>query len=86
MKFSSLALRFGASGSTAARLVRSRLSRQRPAPEWAGDESLSDPEGWHDRVAEALPITKQQWDTVPYAGGVWAAAFEQPGCVKASAM
>lgn len=34
---------------------------------------------WYDRVVEALPVTGQSWDTVPYAGGLWAAACDHAG-------
>jgi choline dehydrogenase-like flavoprotein len=34
---------------------------------------------WYDRVAEALPITAQPWDRVPYAGGLFAAACRHAG-------
>lgn len=34
---------------------------------------------WYDRVAEALPITRTEWDTVPYAGGLFAAACKHAG-------
>jgi choline dehydrogenase-like flavoprotein len=36
-------------------------------------------EPWYDRVAEALPVTKQEWDDVPYAGGLFAAACDRAG-------
>jgi len=34
---------------------------------------------WYDRVCEALPVTMQTWDRVPYAGGLWAAACAHAG-------
>jgi choline dehydrogenase-like flavoprotein len=34
---------------------------------------------WYDRVTEALPVTQQQWEKVPYAGGLWAAACDHAG-------
>ena len=34
---------------------------------------------WYDRVAEALPITRQPWDRVPFAGGLFAAACAHAG-------
>jgi choline dehydrogenase-like flavoprotein len=34
---------------------------------------------WYDRVAEALPITMQSWDQVPYPGGLFAAACHHAG-------
>ena len=34
---------------------------------------------WYDRVSEALPVTRQSWDSVPYAGGLFAAACARAG-------
>ncbi len=34
---------------------------------------------WYDRVAEALPVSKQDWSEVTYAGGLWAAACNHAG-------
>jgi choline dehydrogenase-like flavoprotein len=34
---------------------------------------------WYDRVEHTLPVEKQTWDDVPYAGGVWAAACRHAG-------
>ncbi|XVV07292.1 FAD-dependent oxidoreductase [Actinosynnema sp. CA-248983] len=34
---------------------------------------------WYDKVSEALPITKQDWDEVTYAGGLFAAACNHAG-------
>jgi len=34
---------------------------------------------WYDKVAEALPISRQDWSTVPYAGGLFAAACDHAG-------
>lgn len=34
---------------------------------------------WYDVVSEALPITPQRWDQVPYAGGLFAAACAHAG-------
>lgn len=45
-------------------------------PETITRDSL-DP--WYDRVTEALPVTKQSWDKVPYAGGLWAATCDHAG-------
>lgn len=36
-------------------------------------------EPWYDRVAEALPVTRQDWSDVSYAGGVFAAACARSG-------
>ncbi|GAB3834740.1 GMC family oxidoreductase N-terminal domain-containing protein [Dactylosporangium cerinum] len=34
---------------------------------------------WYDRVSEALPVSMQTWDRVPYAGGLFAAACAHAG-------
>nr|WTA64413.1 GMC family oxidoreductase [Micromonospora sp. NBC_00855] len=34
---------------------------------------------WYDRVSQALPVTMQDWDRVPYAGGLFAAACAHAG-------
>jgi enediyne biosynthesis protein E9 len=34
---------------------------------------------WYDRVVEALPVTQQTWEKVPYAGGIFAAACAHAG-------
>ncbi|WP_155372850.1 FAD-dependent oxidoreductase [Catellatospora vulcania] len=34
---------------------------------------------WYDRVSEALPVTQQSWDSIPYGGGLWAAACHHAG-------
>src|SRR5262245_66408379 len=34
---------------------------------------------WYDRIAEALPVTRQTWSDVSYAGGLFAAACAQAG-------
>ncbi|GAA4195401.1 FAD-dependent oxidoreductase [Microbispora amethystogenes] len=34
---------------------------------------------WYDRVAEALPVSQQDWPDVTYAGGLWAAACAHAG-------
>ncbi|MET8546291.1 GMC family oxidoreductase [Kitasatospora sp. NPDC004799] len=46
---------------------------------WPGaiDRDVLDP--WYDRVEEALPITRQDWNDVTYAGGLFAAACEHAG-------
>ncbi|HZN70155.1 MAG TPA: GMC family oxidoreductase [Micromonosporaceae bacterium] len=41
------------------------------------DRDSLDP--WYDRVVEALPVTQQSWDKVPYAGGLFAAACAHAG-------
>jgi choline dehydrogenase-like flavoprotein len=34
---------------------------------------------WYDRVAEALPVTQNDWSTATYPGGLWAAACDRAG-------
>lgn len=34
---------------------------------------------WYDRATEALPVTKQSWEKIPYAGGLFAAACAHAG-------
>jgi enediyne biosynthesis protein E9 len=34
---------------------------------------------WYDRVAEALPVSRQDWSEVTYPGGLWAAACAHAG-------
>ncbi|WP_103502622.1 MULTISPECIES: FAD-dependent oxidoreductase [unclassified Streptomyces] len=34
---------------------------------------------WYDRVEEALPVSRQGWADVSYAGGLWAAACDRAG-------
>ncbi|NUR47384.1 MAG: GMC family oxidoreductase [Hamadaea sp.] len=34
---------------------------------------------WYDRVSQALPVTQQSWDKVPYGGGLWGAACDHAG-------
>jgi enediyne biosynthesis protein E9 len=34
---------------------------------------------WYDRVAEALPVTTQDWNDVTYPGGLWAALCDHAG-------
>ena len=41
------------------------------------DRSALDP--WYDKVAEALPITQQDWNDVTYSGGLFAAACAHAG-------
>ncbi|HEY2577490.1 MAG TPA: GMC family oxidoreductase [Streptosporangiaceae bacterium] len=36
-------------------------------------------EPWYDRVAEALPVSRQDWSEVTYPGGLWAAACNHAG-------
>ena len=46
---------------------------------WPTSISRDALEPWYDRVAEALPITRQAWDKIPYAGGLFAAACQHAG-------
>lgn len=46
---------------------------------WPAAVSRDTLEPWYDRVAEALPVTQQEWRHVPYAGGLWAAACDHAG-------
>ncbi len=46
---------------------------------WPTSISRDALEPWYDRVAEALPITRQTWDKIPYAGGLFAAACQHAG-------
>ena len=46
---------------------------------WPAAVSRDSLEPWYDRVAEALPVEKQDWDDVTYAGGLWAAACAHSG-------
>ncbi|MEV0694869.1 GMC family oxidoreductase [Streptomyces sp. NPDC050388] len=34
---------------------------------------------WYDRIEESLSVSKQGWDDVSYAGGLWAAACDRAG-------
>ncbi|MFD6565104.1 GMC family oxidoreductase N-terminal domain-containing protein [Micromonospora profundi] len=46
---------------------------------WPASISRDALEPWYDRVAEALPITRQTWDKIPYAGGLFGAACKHAG-------
>jgi choline dehydrogenase-like flavoprotein len=46
---------------------------------WPASISRDTLEPWYDRVAEALPVTTQSWNDVPYAGGLFAAACNHAG-------
>jgi choline dehydrogenase-like flavoprotein len=46
---------------------------------WPSAVSRDTLEPWYDRVEESLPISKQTWDDVPYAGGLFAAACAHSG-------
>ncbi|PZF92517.1 FAD-dependent oxidoreductase [Micromonospora deserti] len=46
---------------------------------WPAAISRESLEPWYDRVAEALPVTRQTWDTVPFAGGLFGAVCDHAG-------
>ena len=46
---------------------------------WPAAVSRDSLEPWYDRVAEAMPVHKQDWNDVTYAGGLWAAACNHSG-------
>jgi choline dehydrogenase-like flavoprotein len=46
---------------------------------WPRSISRDTLDPWYDRVAEALPVTTQDWDDVTYAGGLWAALCSHAG-------
>jgi len=46
---------------------------------WPAAISRDALEPWYDRVAEALPVSRQDWNDVPYAGGLFGAACEHAG-------
>jgi choline dehydrogenase-like flavoprotein len=46
---------------------------------WPSSLSRNSLEPWYDRVEEALPVYKQEWSTVPYAGGLFGAACAHAG-------
>jgi Choline dehydrogenase and related flavoproteins len=46
---------------------------------WPAAISRESLEPWYDRVAEALPVSRPDWNTVPYAGGLFAAACANAG-------
>ncbi|PWU48352.1 glucose-methanol-choline oxidoreductase [Micromonospora globispora] len=46
---------------------------------WPASISRDTLDPWYDRVVEALPVTMQSWEKVPYAGGLWAAACDHAG-------
>ncbi|HEX6354989.1 GMC family oxidoreductase [Actinophytocola sp.] len=57
---------FDKQGSIGRRLWPTAISRETLDP-------------WYDRVSEAMPVTKQDWNDVTYAGGLWAAACNHSG-------
>lgn len=46
---------------------------------WPESVSRDSLEPWYDRVAESIPVSKQDWNDVSYAGGLWAAACDHAG-------
>ncbi|MGE5826807.1 MAG: GMC family oxidoreductase N-terminal domain-containing protein [Micromonosporaceae bacterium] len=46
---------------------------------WPADVNRDSLEPWYDRIAEALPIQRQTWSDVTYAGGLFAAACAHAG-------
>ncbi|WP_158851263.1 GMC family oxidoreductase N-terminal domain-containing protein [Saccharothrix deserti] len=46
---------------------------------WPGAISRDTLDPWYDKVSEALPVTKQDWNDVSYAGGLFAAACNHAG-------
>jgi choline dehydrogenase-like flavoprotein len=48
-------------------------------PMWPSSVDRDALEPWYDRVAEALPITTQDWNDVTYSGGLFAAACDHAG-------
>jgi enediyne biosynthesis protein E9 len=46
---------------------------------WPAAISRDSLDPWYDRVCEALPVTSQGWERVPYAGGLWGAACAHAG-------
>jgi choline dehydrogenase-like flavoprotein len=46
---------------------------------WPSAISRDTLEPWYNRVAESIPVTKQDWHDISYAGGLWAAACNHAG-------
>ncbi|HEX3649255.1 MAG TPA: FAD-dependent oxidoreductase, partial [Pseudonocardiaceae bacterium] len=46
---------------------------------WPENVSRDVLEPWYDRVAESIPVSKQDWNDISYAGGLWAAACDHAG-------
>jgi choline dehydrogenase-like flavoprotein len=46
---------------------------------WPSSISRDTLEPWYDRVSEALPVTRSDWDQATYAGGLFAAACHHAG-------
>ncbi|WP_430788004.1 GMC family oxidoreductase N-terminal domain-containing protein [Actinoplanes sp. G11-F43] len=48
-------------------------------PMWPAAITRETLDPWYDRVSRALPIRQQEWDRVPYAGGLFGAACHHSG-------
>ncbi|WP_019811727.1 GMC family oxidoreductase N-terminal domain-containing protein, partial [Saccharomonospora halophila] len=46
---------------------------------WPSSISRDTLDPWYDRVAAAIPVSRQGWNDVSYAGGLWAAACDHAG-------
>jgi choline dehydrogenase-like flavoprotein len=46
---------------------------------WPSSVSRESLEPWYDRIEEALPVYKQEWSDVPFAGGLFGAACAHAG-------
>ncbi|MGW0392222.1 FAD-dependent oxidoreductase [Streptomyces sp. NPDC003042] len=46
---------------------------------WPSAVSRDTLDPWYDRVDESLSVTRQGWEDVSYAGGLWAAACDRAG-------
>jgi choline dehydrogenase-like flavoprotein len=46
---------------------------------WPASVTRDTLDPWYDRVVEALPVTAQQWEKIPYSGGLFAAACDHAG-------
>jgi enediyne biosynthesis protein E9 len=46
---------------------------------WPRSLTRSALDPWYDRVEETLPVARQQWNQVPYPGGLFAAACQRAG-------
>jgi choline dehydrogenase-like flavoprotein len=46
---------------------------------WPASITRDSLDPWYDRVSEAIPVRRQTWDDVTYAGGLWAAACHHAG-------
>lgn len=46
---------------------------------WPSTINRASLDPWYDRVEESLPVSQQKWETVPFAGGLWAAACNNAG-------